>query len=189
MSKRKVSLIQASIFYVGILILLIALSIPATVYADAPVPPPDNGTCISCHEDLYLLHDTGNWFCLKESPMTCVDCHGGDPNTLVKDLAHADRTPHPILNEDVSKCQKCHPDQYSERVQMFSKTAGVSKILVAAPYKPAYSSESIPVTGQQVQEANLWTNAMRVFFILFIVSIMLITYIIYRVRRTTKGKS
>lgn len=142
----------------GILIVLTALSMPSVAYADDPVPAPDNGNCVTCHEDLYLLHDTGNWFCLKESPMTCVDCHGGDPNTLDKELAHANRATHPILNEDVTKCQQCHPDKCDERVEFFDQTAGISRILVAIPHAPSYSTEyaSIkPVEEPQQVPKNL----------------------------------
>ena len=34
---------------------------------------------MSCHEDLYFLHDTGKLFCLNEkTAMNCVGCHGGN---------------------------------------------------------------------------------------------------------------
>lgn len=136
----------------GVLILLMALSMPAVVYADNPVPTPNNGNCITCHEDLYFLHDTGNWFCLKESPMACVDCHGGQPGTLDRKTAHTNRAAHPIINENVTKCQQCHPDECYERVELFDKTAGISKILVAAPYTPVYSTEPIDSMTAETQQ-------------------------------------
>jgi len=176
MLKRKASFVQTASFLTGVLILLIALSMPMTVHADGPTPPPpDNGTCISCHEDLYFLHDTGNWFCLKESPMTCVDCHGGDSTTMTKKLAHANRAAHPVINDDVSKCQQCHPEQCTERVEIFNKTAGISNVLVAAPYTP--------ITGQQTEEPPAWFNALELISIPLIISIAFVLYIIYRNRQ------
>ena len=77
MLEKKRSPFYLSILVIGVFILLVMVSTPATVYADDPHPTSDNGNCITCHEDLYFLHDTGNWYCLKESPMACVDCHGG----------------------------------------------------------------------------------------------------------------
>lgn len=125
-------------------VLLTALSMPTAVRADDPVPAPDNGNCIVCHENLYFLHDTGNWFCLKESPMACTNCHGGDPNTLNKDVAHANRAAHPVINDDVSKCRQCHPEECSDRVAIFDQSAGISNVLVAAPYTPSYFADAVP---------------------------------------------
>ena len=181
MLARKHSFIQTASFLMGVLILLIAFSIPATVYADS-APPPDNGNCITCHEDLYFLHDTGNWFCLKESPMACVDCHGGDPNTLDKALAHTKRTAHPILNDNVTKCMQCHPEKCNERVGIFDQTAGISEVLVAVPYTPAYSSEvaeTIPVTGQN----NAWLNFLEAVPFLLVAGLAVVIYIVLRRRR------
>lgn len=68
-------------------LIFIPLSTPTVVSADAPAPTPVQGNCIACHEDLYFLHDTGKWYCLKESPMSCVDCHGGDPSATTREDA------------------------------------------------------------------------------------------------------
>jgi hypothetical protein len=84
--------------------------------------------------------------------MACVDCHGGDPNTLVKETAHTNRAQHPVVNDDVSKCQECHPAQCDERVEIFEQSAGISNVLVAAPYIPIPSAnitEDAPVAKPQ----------------------------------------
>jgi hypothetical protein len=188
---RKPSFIQISTLFTGVLVLLIALTMPATVYADDPTPPPDNGNCIKCHEDLYFLHDTGKWFCLKESPMTCVGCHDGDPNATTKELAHIKRAPHPIISDDVSKCMECHPDKCIERVALFDQKAGISNILVAVPHAPAYSSEiveAIPVTAQKAEKPVPWLGLMEILSILLIISIALVIYFYYRTRHAPKGK-
>ncbi|MFZ5883258.1 MAG: hypothetical protein ACOYYI_05720 [Chloroflexota bacterium] len=133
----------------AVIVLSAALFTSVAAHADEPGPAAAGVQCIACHEDLYFLHDTGNWFCLRESPMTCVDCHGGNPNTLDKNLAHTQRAAHPILNEDVSKCRQCHPQECDERVAYFDSIAGISKVRVAAPYTPRY-----PMEGAWVESAG-----------------------------------
>lgn len=129
----------------GAFILMIFLSAPQTVYADdSPPPPAENGNCTSCHENLYFLHDTGNWFCLRESPMACVDCHGGDPSGTTEERAHSNRAVHPVINEDISKCQECHPDECTERVAIFDRSAGISQVRVSASYRPVQESGGLP---------------------------------------------
>ena len=189
MLKNKTSLNKIASFVTGVLILLIALSMPGTAHADGPTT--DNGKCISCHEDLYYLHDTGNWFCLEESPMACVDCHGGNPNTLVKDEAHTNRAPHPIINDDVSKCQECHPAQSDERVEMFDQNAGISNVLVAVPYtpdNPHIANNSVPVTGQQqAEDSPAWLNALEIISVLLVFSVVLVLYSIQRYKKYAKN--
>ena len=140
--------------------LFLVFSKPAVAHAVEPAPTPAQGNCINCHIDLYFLHDTGNWYCLKESPMSCVDCHGGNPSATAQEQAHLDRAAHPILNDDISKCQECHPEECAEHVKLFDQTAGISQVLVAAPYTPADSiEESAPVgvglTQQEQQPSRL----------------------------------
>jgi hypothetical protein len=186
MSGTKRLLVKISIL--GILILLVTFFTSAPAYADDPVPAPANGNCITCHENLYFLHDTGNWFCLKESPMTCVDCHGGDPAALTKELAHANRAAHPVVNEDVTKCQQCHPEKCTERLQIFDEKAGISNVLVAFPYTPAYSTAGIvPAPIENQQETSPWINAMEFIPIAIVAGIALAVYFIHRGRREKRG--
>lgn len=191
MLKNNTSPNQIASFVTGVLILLMTLSMPGTAYADGPTT--DNSKCISCHEDLYYLHDTGNWFCLAESPMACVDCHGGDPNTLVKDEAHTNRVQHPVVNDDVSKCQECHPAQCDERVEIFDQNAGINNVLVAVPYTPDDSyiaADSVPVTGQQQTENSpVWLNALEIISVFLIFSIVLVFYSIQRYKKHEKERS
>jgi hypothetical protein len=109
----------------------------------------DHGTCIKCHEDLYFLHDTGNWFCIRESPMRCVDCHGGDPFAINKEEAHTNRKAHPIINGDISKCQECHPAECNERLVKFETVAGISDVRVALPYQAR--TTAIPTQAMETE--------------------------------------
>jgi hypothetical protein len=149
MMKRNYSLISM-VPALGILLLSISLSGSAVAYADAAAPTPNQGNCIYCHENLYFLHDTGNWYCLKEAPMSCVDCHGGDPLATTADQAHSDRAAHPVINDDISKCQQCHPVECVERTQIFDQNAGISDVLIALPYTPRTNlgdASMMPVKG------------------------------------------
>ena len=100
--------------------------------------PPQEPACLNCHEDLYYLHDTGKWYCVNEARDRCAYCHGGDATATQKESAHKDRTAHPVINGDTSKCQQCHPQDYSAHVVKFDQVAGISPIVyVVQPYTPA----------------------------------------------------
>jgi hypothetical protein len=171
-------------------ILFLALSRPIVVHAVEPAPTPDQGNCISCHEALYFLHDTGNWYCLKESPMSCVDCHGGDPSATAKEQAHLDRAAHPVLNEDRSKCQECHPEECAERVKLFDQTAGISQVLVAAPYTPTYSIEEDAAVSVGVSRQGQQPGSVLIFWeIIPLVLLAGLALTIYLIRRHISIKS
>lgn len=170
------------LFWGALLVVLMALSMPSAVRADDPIPTPNNGNCIVCHENLYFLHDTGNWFCLKESPMACVDCHGGDPNTLDKTLAHASRAAHPVINDDVSKCQQCHPEACNDRIAFFDRSAGISKVLVAAPYTPSSSADTAPVR-ESAEDSESMLLIWDVVPLLLVAGLALLAYITLHLRR------
>ncbi|RPJ24039.1 MAG: hypothetical protein EHM33_19105, partial [Chloroflexi bacterium] len=118
------STLFALLSLIGIAIVTLSLNTPVQAQS-IPTNGPENN-CMNCHEDLYFLHDTGNWYCLRESSMRCVDCHGGDQEAITREAAHFSRAAHPVIDEDVSKCQECHPEECSERVELFDQTAGIS---------------------------------------------------------------
>jgi cytochrome c553 len=86
--------------------------------------PPADSTCISCHEDQYYLHDTGNWYCLTETKVGCTECHRGYPDMRIKECAHEGLIAHPLAN-DAAVCQNCHPDDYQTRVHTYASIAGI----------------------------------------------------------------
>jgi hypothetical protein len=166
----------------GIFTLLAMWTVPAHAQFRTPQAEPK---CISCHEDLYLLHDTGKWFCLnEETPMTCTGCHGGDPSAITKEAAHANRAAHPIINENTNKCSECHPEQSSERVEIFAREAGISLVMVSSPYKPtllAAETQSFPITGNA--QKSKWIPAVAGMLFIVMVSLTLAVYILFRVYR------
>jgi hypothetical protein len=171
----------------GIFTLLTMWTIPVHAQIHTPQAEPK---CISCHEDLYFLHDTGKLFCLnEETPMNCVGCHDGDPTAISKEAAHADRAAHPIINENASKCSECHPEQSSERVEIFAREAGISLVMVSQPYKPAYiaaEAQSIPVTGNAPN--SKWIPAVAGVLFIVIAGLVLVVYILFRVYRSRNVK-
>jgi hypothetical protein len=186
---------KKKLFYACLLLTLIIAGLlflpsvePSRVHAQDLTPVVDHGTCIKCHEDLYFLYDTGNWFCIRESPMRCVDCHGGNPSSLKQGEAHTTREIHPVINEDVSKCQECHPEQCSERVARFDQVAGISNVLVAVPYQPA--TQEVVREPEPVQEdpasPSGWTSAMEVITPFFWIGLVVVVYLIHR-RKTNKS--
>lgn len=129
-TKQKSSL-SIPFIVTGIILVLIATGVTIPVKAEGATPPPESG-CISCHENLYYLHDTGKWFCLCAEQMTCTCCHGGDPQSLNEDTAHTGMVLYPTRNE-AGTCQQCHPQDYDARVEHFSKIAGVSSFHPPVP--------------------------------------------------------
>jgi hypothetical protein len=180
MSNKKTSLLRLMIAGLSVVSLMICITGP--VHAREPTPSSDHGTCIRCHENLYFLHDTGNWFCIRESPMRCIDCHGGDPTSLKQEQAHFNRKVYPVINEDVSKCQECHPEQSSERVAKFDQVAGISNVLVSVPYQPETQvvvREPEPVQEEPASPSG-WVSAMEVITPLFWIGLVVVVYLIHR---------
>ena len=171
------------------LILIALFTVPFTQSARAQIQHPptieSNDNCLNCHENLYLLHDTGNWYCLHEAPMTCTQCHGGNPGALTQAEAHTGRAAHPIINEDISKCQECHPEKCYERVELFSQVAGIDEVFVAAPYTPAslvIEPAAISFLDRQEQQTSDWINLLEILPIVLVAGAALIIYGLYSLR-------
>ena len=174
---------------VSIVITIVILAIPSRIYAQESTLFTENGTCASCHEDLYFLHDTGNWFCIREAPMSCVDCHGGDPYAFKQEDAHASRKIHPIINEDVSKCQECHPAECDERVVKFDQVAGISDILIVAPYQPKQNLLANEVQATSFTEPVLHpvqVSYIEITVLVLITGLALAIYFVHKVQHKQK---
>lgn len=130
--------------FVGLSAVIAVLFFAAPVYAFAQPAGQGDGDnqCLVCHENLYYLRDTGKWYCLNESPMTCTHCHGGNPNTFIKEDAHSGRAEHPVVNENDKKCYQCHSATAKSRLDEFRRVAGISRVMVAISYRPVTPLES-----------------------------------------------
>lgn len=181
MSTRSLSLCFFVAMMMSALILLAIWVVPAQ--AQFNTAQAESG-CTSCHENMYYLHDTGKWFCLhEETPMTCTGCHGGNPTAVTMEAAHANRTAHPIINENTSKCLECHPTQSSERVAIFAQEAGISPVMVAES-KPSYTVvETYPNPITENTQARKWIPAIASILFIFMVGSILMIYILFKVYR------
>jgi hypothetical protein len=183
MKEKKIFLFCLLIALMSILILIAPGFEPARVHAQEFASLADQETCVVCHENLYFLHDTGNWFCIRESPMQCVDCHGGDPSSLRQQEAHASRKAHPVINEDASKCQECHPAECDERVAKFNQLAGINNVLIALPYQPRSIVKSVQAQQAQLSEPTEdpgWISAMEMITPILISALVLVIYLFHR---------
>jgi hypothetical protein len=114
---------QAGLFLV---ICFILATGTASTFAQESTPERDT-TCIECHQEQYTLYDHGKWYCLCKSPVRCTDCHGGQVDTMNKDLAHEGLQTKPLAGDE-AVCQECHPDDYQEHITKFAQIAGVHEV-------------------------------------------------------------
>jgi len=183
MSKKKNFFLYLLVTLMSVILMASSFE-PSRVYAQVPTPLADYGTCIKCHENLYFLYDTGNWFCIRESPMRCVDCHGGDPDAIKQEQAHANRKAHPIINEDISKCQECHPAECNERVAKFDRVAGISYVLVAYAYTPTpyiHSEQPFEAPATEPVGNPAWLSVREVTVLALIAGLALTFYVIHKI--------
>ncbi len=92
-------------------------------FAQTPKPDQDE-SCFKCHANLYMLHDTGKWYCLCGTRARCSFCHGGVVGSVDMEVAHQNLVADPI-SQNRAVCQNCHPQDAEERVAMFLAKAGV----------------------------------------------------------------
>lgn len=177
MSTRKI--FPVLLFLIGTLSALALFSAPTSAQARIPLQVNDGSQCVTCHEDLYYLHDTGKAYCLKDAPMACVDCHGGNPNALTKEAAHFNRAAHPVINDDDKKCYECHPAEADTRLNKFRQVAGISEIKVTVPYEPA----NVPVTaGFPESQPERWVPPTQTIALFIVAGMMLMIFIGFKIR-------
>lgn len=122
----------------GLVVLFVCLlSLVCVPLVHAQDETPQDSTCRSCHENRYLLHDSGNWYCLCGKQGECIDCHGGDDTNWNADTAHVDMVINPI-EENPAVCQNCHPDNYNARIEEFAAMAGIDPHPTPAPTSTPY---------------------------------------------------
>ena len=137
-------------------LLLIAMAFFVPPVQAQESTPPQESSCLVCHDNLYYLYDTGKWFCQCETQMTCTCCHAGNPDSLQEQEAHLGMVLYPTRN-DATACQQCHPDDYKDRAVRFSEIAGLSQIhsLSQVP-TTSLPIETDPVSLTSVRELEPW---------------------------------
>ena len=107
---------------------------PAPASAAQTATPPTN-SCLTCHADLYYLHDTGKWYCIAEHKDRCVNCHEGDATVLSKNESHQGLILHPQRNNG-EKCLECHPQDSNAHLAKFVSLGGYKALTETKPYIP-----------------------------------------------------
>ena len=185
--KEKKTLFFDLVAMSGFMLLLLSLFMVSPAYAQTPDQDVDNGNCIKCHEDLYFLHDTGNWYCIREAPMPCVACHGGDPTATTQEDAHYDRSAHPIVNEDISRCQECHtdPDECCECVSKFEQVAGIKQVKLVSPVPVSNAPDLAPgLSAIEEPEPINWLLILEILPLVIIAGLALTIYIAHKMRHS-----
>jgi len=132
-----------TVFVTGTLLLaisLLSLGQPHPAFAQCGDPGGQPSSCTTCHATQDPVADKGEWHLIHASKDICINCHGGNANSMDKVLAHENMTPHPL--EDIyTDCHACHPD-YVERAERFAPTLGVTPGSCATPTTIAASYDS-----------------------------------------------
>jgi len=155
------------LFVVLAILLVAAWAIrPLKVFAAQAATPPSN-SCLSCHEDLYYLHDTGKWYCITQHKDRCVNCHEGDATTLNKDASHLGLVAHPQKN-DGEKCLQCHPQDAQARLAKFASIGGYKPVFETSAYQPSQPvTEGFPDVQQEANPVSQKLTWLGIFLVLF----------------------
>jgi hypothetical protein len=158
---------------ISLLVVLAAIfSLPAQ--ASAQMAGTSDNSCLTCHEDLYYLHDTGCWYCM--SPVhkdRCIDCHEGNPTTMKAKESHLGMLAHPQENNG-AKCLECHEQaDLQNRLTTFdAKNGGFDTVIKAEAYTPPVEAESgFPEVAEPMIEWK-WAVGASILFGLWLVLVL-----------------
>ena len=131
--------------FISVLVTMPILSavniLAVSAQGETPVP---QTACTTCHENLYLLHDTGKWYCSCKRRADCTVCHSGQADTFDEDLAHQGLIANPI-QDNPAACQSCHGEDYEDYIKRFALIAGVSQ---PPPSGPTYVPASLDIEAR-----------------------------------------
>jgi hypothetical protein len=150
---QAVCLIVLAVGALGWIVLALAVT-PAQAQSGKPE---NDASCMSCHESLYLLYDTGKYYCFCGTRARCTYCHSGVLGALDKETAHQGLIAHPT-QDNAAVCQSCHPDDYQQRVEKFTALGGIRPTPLAAVYTPPPASSATSVLLQP-QPIEPWRAA------------------------------
>ena len=115
--------------------LFVMLSLPVQVSA-AQMDVSSINSCLTCHEDLYFLHDSGKYYCITEHKDRCVNCHEGNADVMNLEEAHQGLIAYP-QKDNGAKCQQCHTQDAPARLAKFASLGGYKTVIEASPYTPS----------------------------------------------------
>jgi nitrate/TMAO reductase-like tetraheme cytochrome c subunit len=115
----------------------------------APTTTNSTNSCLSCHEDLYYLHDTGCWYCMADAHRDrCTDCHEGNAASFKVEESHVGMLRHPQENNG-AKCRQCHAEDVDARLDTFDSKVGFEKVIEPIAYTPVQPTAlGFPETAQ-----------------------------------------
>ena len=167
------------------LLVWMGAAVTAPAYAQSTDPGKDE-SCLDCHENLYLLHDSGKWYCMCESQARCTDCHGGVVGTVDVDVAHQGIIARPV-QDDAAICKSCHPQDYQLHVDKFAAIGGIRPSPCPQPtYSPPAVHEGLTSLPKNLQPERLgpWQTAG-----ISLAGLGLITAVIFAVRCCAEDRS
>jgi hypothetical protein len=124
--------------------LLILVALAWCVFSTSPVAAQcgtPKSSCISCHGQGNHVTGMGNWNSVHVNQDMCIDCHGGNGNTMNNDLAHEGIVAQP-LSDIYTDCHNCHPSDYIARSAEFAATLSVTPSSCATPTAIALNNVS-----------------------------------------------
>lgn len=120
-----------------VLVEMFALLILPVRASAAQAPQPVTNSCLTCHEDLYYLYDSGKLYCLTDHTDRCTNCHEGNAAVMKEEEAHIGLVTHPQENNG-EKCLECHSAQVTkERLAIFASEGGFDTVIKAEAYTPS----------------------------------------------------
>lgn len=180
----KLFILTGTILMIGIL----WSAVPAT--AQCGDIPRQSG-CITCHETTAPLSANDIWHSVHARKDCCVNCHGGNWQSMDAAQAHEAMTANPLADIYTS-CHACHPDDYEARAAVFAQMIGVTPGSRATPTPlPAIVLEEHPMVIQpatSIQSGLLLPAGIILGGLVFIVVFTLLIWT-WRLGESPEGKS
>jgi hypothetical protein len=137
-AKNKRWIFVSTVFLLTMLVVF--LSLPNHV--SAHTRGTSENTCLTCHEDLYYLHDSGKSCCVTAHADHCAGCHEGNPTATKKEEAHLGLLLHPQENNG-AKCLECHEtSEVPTRLVAFKTESGFDEVIHSEAYLPCEKAEA-----------------------------------------------
>lgn len=76
-------------------------------------------SCLKCHAQVDSVFAEGEWHIIHARKDCCLNCHGGNSQTMDQDQAHLGLMLNP-LDDVYLSCHQCHPDDYQQRAVQFA---------------------------------------------------------------------
>ncbi len=174
MSMKSIRLISLGVLLFLSVGILVGVKGVTNALAKSPNETPEPA-CISCHENQYYMYDSGCWYCITESRDRCVNCHGGDGDSLNEQEAHTGLISNP-LGHGSDHCATCHGEDTDELVQELISHTGYHESLENVPYvSDVPVTDAFPEQYQSFDEVrgNLWLVPTAMVLVVFCLAFLI----------------